>query len=122
MLRKQITYTDYNDVLRTEDFYFNLSKAEIADLELMTPGGLEYTIKKMIQTEDRPGLVTLFKKIILESYGEKSPDGKRFMKNPELSKAFSETEAFVELYMELVTDAKAASAFINAIVPQTQPE
>jgi len=122
MLRKQITYTDYNDVLRTEDFYFNLSKAEIADLELMTPGGLEYTIKKMIQTEDRPGLVTLFKKIILESYGEKSPDGKRFMKNPELSKAFSETEAFVELYMELVTDAKAASAFINAIVPQKQPE
>lgn len=117
MLKKTITYTDYNDVERTEDFYFNLTKAEILELELSTEGGLEQMIQKIVAAQDLPALSKYFKKIILMSYGEKSPDGKRFIKNDKLSEEFSQTEAFSQLYIELATDDIAAAEFINGIVP-----
>lgn len=117
MLKKTITYTDYNGVERTEDFYFNLSKAELMEMEMSTTGGLSEMIQKIVDTKDVPAIVAIFKDLVLKAYGEKSPDGKRFVKNDELREAFSQTEAYSELFMELATDAEAASAFMNGIVP-----
>ena len=117
MLKKTIKYFDYNDEPREEDFYFNLSKAELAEMELSTTSGLDETIRRISSTKDTPKLVQLFKDIILRSYGEKSPDGKRFIKSEELSTAFSQTEAYTELFMELATNADSAAAFIKGIIP-----
>lgn len=118
MLKKTITYTDYNDVERTEDFYFNLSKAEIAEMELEVPGGMTAMIERITKTKDAPSLVKIFKELILRSYGEKSDDGRRFIKSEELSKKFEQTEAYSELFMELATNADSASEFIKGITPK----
>lgn len=117
MLKKTIKYVDYHGVERKEDFFFNLSKAEIMEMEMSTAGGLASMIEKVVAAQDQPTIIRIFKDLILKAYGEKSPDGKRFMKSPELSAAFSQTEAYSILFMELATDANAASAFVNGIVP-----
>lgn len=117
MLKKTITYTDYNGVERTEDHYFHLSKAEAMEMEMSTSGGLSEMIRKIVSAQDTPAIIKIFKEIILKAYGQKSPDGRQFIKSPELSKAFSETEAYSQLFMELATDADAAAAFVNGIVP-----
>ena len=117
MLKKTITYHDYNGVEYTQDFYFNLSKAEIMEMELGTTGGLAEMIQKIVAAQDAPSIIKVFKDLILKSYGEKSADGKRFIKSDEISTAFSQTEAYSELFMELATNAEAAAAFVNAIVP-----
>lgn len=118
MLKKTITYIDYNGVERTEDYLFNLNKAELLELGLSKKGGLEQWIEKIVQEEDAPKLVAIFKEIILKAYGEKSADGKRFIKSDELAEEFSQTEAYVELFIELATKAEAAAAFINGITPE----
>lgn len=118
MLKKTITYTDYNNVERTEDFYFNLNKAELLEMEMSTEGGMEAFINKIASTQDRPTLIKLFKEIILKSYGEKSLDGKHFDKSEKLSEAFSHTEAYSILFMELATSDEAAALFINGVIPQ----
>lgn len=117
MLKKTISYTDYNGSERTEDFYFNLSKAEAMELELGTPGGLTGTIQRIIAEQDTPTIIKIFKDLILKAYGEKSMDGRRFIKSEEISKAFSETEAYSNLFMELATDADEAAKFVNGIIP-----
>lgn len=117
MLKKRIEYVDYDNNKREEDFYFNLNKAEIAEMELSTEGGLKKWIERIVDTQDMPQLIELFKKLILKSYGEKSADGKRFIKNAQLSEEFSQTEAYSELFMELATDEKAAADFVNGIIP-----
>lgn len=118
MLKKTIAYTDYNGNERTEDFYFNLSKAEIMEMEMSTSGGLSEMIQNIVKTQDAPSIIKIFKDLILKAYGEKSPDGKRFIKNPELAAAFSQTEAYSQLFMELATDADKAAAFVNGIIPK----
>lgn len=117
MLKKKITYTDYNGTERTEDFYFNLTKAEITEMELGTSGGLAEMIRKIVDAQDAPSIIRVFKDLILKAYGEKSPDGKRFIKSDEISTAFSQTEAYSQLFMELAMDADAAAEFINGIIP-----
>lgn len=117
MLKKTITYVDYNGVERTEDHYFNLSKAEIMEMELSTKGGFVEMVKKIVDAQDAPSLIKIFKDLILKAYGEKSPDGRRFIKSPEISDAFSQTEAYSNLFMELATDADAAAKFVNGILP-----
>ena len=121
MLKKTITYTDYNGVERREDFWFNLSKAELMEMELGVTGGLAEYMRRIVSAQDQPSLIKIFKDIILKSYGEKSADGKRFVKIDEhgipLSLGFSQTEAYSILFMELSTDDEAAAAFINGIVP-----
>lgn len=121
MLKKNIKYTDYNGVEREEEFLFNLSKSEIMELELTTPGGLAEKIQQIVAANDTAAIIKIFKDIITKSYGEKSSDGKRFIKVDEkgvpLALAFSETEAFSQLFMELVTDAEAAANFIKGIIP-----
>ena len=118
MLKKTITYTDYNGIERTEDFYFNITKAEAIEMEMTTTGGMSAMIEKIISTQDTPALFKLFKDMILKAYGEKSPDGKTFMKSEAISDAFSRTEAYSELLTELVTDADKASEFVNGIIPK----
>ena len=117
MLKKTITYNDYNGNERTEDFYFNLTKAEIMEMELGTTGGLAEMLTRIVAAQDAPAIIKIFKDIVLKAYGEKSPDGKRFVKSEELSTAFSQTEAYSQLFMELATDADEAAKFINGIVP-----
>ena len=121
MLKKTITYIDYNGTERKEDFYFNLSKAEIMEMEMGTTGGMVEMINKIVAAQDAPAIIDMFKKMILKAYGEKSADGKRFIKSKELSEAFSQTEAYSQLFMELATDADAASKFVNGIVPAAEP-
>ena len=117
MLKKTITYTDYNGVERKEDFYFNLNKAEIMELEMSTTGGLAEMINRIVAAQDAPAIIKIFKELILKAYGEKTPDGRGFSKSEAKSKAFSETEAYSQLFMELATNADAASEFVNGIVP-----
>lgn len=117
MLKKTITFTDYNGVERTEDFYFNLNKAEVMEMEMGTTGGFADMINGIIAAKDVPALISIFKDMILTAYGQKSPDGRRFIKSKELSEEFSQTEAYVSLYMELATDDEAAANFVNGIMP-----
>lgn len=117
MITKTITYTDYNGVERTEKFYFNLSKAEVLEMEMSTEGGLAETIQKIVDAKDAPAIIRVFKDLVLKAYGVKSDDGRRFIKSKELSEAFSQTEAYSEIFMDLATDADAAAKFVNGIVP-----
>lgn len=117
MLKKTITYTDYNGVERTEDFYFYLSKADLMEMEMGTTGGFAEMIQKVVNAQNAPAIIKIFKDLILKAYGEKSADGKRFIKNDELRDAFSQTEAYSQLFMELATDSDAAAKFVNGIMP-----
>lgn len=117
MIAKKIAYTDYNGVEREETFYFNLSKAELTQMEMGTTGGLAEMINKIIETKDIPSIIKIFKDLIFKAYGEKSADGKRFIKSEELSIAFSQTEAYSELFMELAMNAEKAAEFMNGIIP-----
>jgi len=122
MLKKTITFTDYFGEERTQDFYFNLTKSELMEMNLSADGGVERLIDKIIQTKDRKKLVTYFKDIILRSYGEKSDDGFQFMKGEDISKRFEQSPAYDQLFMELATDAVKAADFINGIVPKEVSE
>ena len=117
MIKKTITYVDYNDVERTEDFYFNLSRAELMEIEMSTSGGLVEMINRIVAAQDAPAIIKIFKDLILKAYGVKSLDGKRFEKSDKLRTEFEQTEAYSQLFMELSTDADAASKFVNGIMP-----
>ena len=118
MIKKTVTYIDYDDVERIEDCYFNLTKAELAEMEMSTSGGMKKMLEQIIQEQDQKKLLEIFKEIFLKSYGKKSPDGRRFIKTPELRQEFEQTEAYSELFTELAFDAKAMAAFVNGIIPQ----
>lgn len=117
MLKKTVTYVDFNGVERTEDFYFNLTKAEVAEMELSVEGGFSAMLEKLVASKDNVQIVNIFKQLVLKSYGEKSPDGRRFMKNEEITEAFAQTEAYSEIFMELALDEKKAADFVNGIMP-----
>lgn len=117
MITKTIKYTDYDGNEREEKFMFNLNKAELSELQWSTVGGLEEMVKRIISENDNGRIIAIFKDIILRAYGEKSIDGKHFVKSKELSTAFSQTEAYPILFMELASNAQAATEFVNGIVP-----
>lgn len=123
MLKKTITYEDYDGNQRTEDFYFNMSKAELVDW-LTTSGGytLDKVLEKLVKSENVKEVMDIFKDLVYRSYGEKSLDGRRFIKSKEVKDNFVETEAYSVLYMELVGDAKKAAAFFNGIIPKDLSE
>lgn len=122
MLKETIKYFDFDGNERTENFYFNLTKAECMEMELGTVGGMQQFIEKIIEERDNKRIVELFKEIILKAYGEKSADGKHFYKSKEISDAFASTEAYSELFMKLATDSDAAAKFINGVVPNVATE
>lgn len=117
MFKRTITYDDYSGNRRTEDFYFHLSRAEIMEMDMGVAGGMVQLMERLMAEQDITKIVKIFKDIILKAYGVKSPDGRRFIKSPELAEEFSQTEAYSILFTELATDAKAAADFINGIVP-----
>lgn len=117
MLKKTITYNDYNGTQRTEDFYFNFSKAELIEMEMGTTGGLTATLENIVKTKDVPSIIKTMKELVLKSYGVKSLDGKRFIKSEEIAKEFEQTEAYSILFMELAMNAEAAANFVNGIIP-----
>lgn len=118
MLKKTIKYTDYNGKERVEDFYFNLSRAEIIEMEYGTKGHLTNMIQEIIDANDEPELIKLFKELVLKAYGVKSEDGKQFIKNDEVRTEFAQTEAYSVLFTTLATDADEAAKFVNGIIPQ----
>lgn len=117
MLKLPVKYVDFNGIEREEDFYFNLTKAEVAELELGRKGGLVKYLQQIMAEEDSPKIVQMMKEIVLMSYGVKSEDGKRFIKTEELRTEFSQTAAYSEVFIALSTDAKAAADFMNGILP-----
>mgnify|MGYP003414046278 CR=1 FL=1 len=118
MLVKEIKYTDYNGKERVEKFYFNLSKPELLEMEASEEGGMTEYINKIVAEQDAKKIIEFFKELINKAYGVKSADGKRFIKSPELSEEFMQSEAYSELFMELASNAEEAANFVNGIVPK----
>lgn len=118
MVKKTITYTDYNGETREEDFYFNLTKPELVELELGEDGGLRSYLEKIVKSKDARNVLAMFKKIIGVAYGIKSPDGRRFLKSKDISESFFQSEAYVVLYMELLNNPDVAAAFIRSMLPE----
>lgn len=117
MYVQKIKYMDYNGMERNETFYFNFTKAEVVEMEYSVSGGLTAVLNQISETKDFPKLIAIFKDLILKAYGEKSPDGRRFIKSKELSDEFSQTEAYSELYIKLASDTDSALEFIRGIMP-----
>lgn len=122
MLKLTRTYTDFNGVSRKEDFYFNLTQAEIAEMEMSVDGGMVEMLNRIVAARDGKQIIATFKDIVLRAYGEKSPDGKRFIKNREIRDAFAQTQVYSDLFMELATDDKKASEFVRGIVPEQKAD
>jgi hypothetical protein len=117
MIKKTITYEDFNGTMRTETFYFNYSKAELLEMEMSTEGGFVERIQRIIDAKEAPALIKLWKKFVIDAYGVKSDDGRRFMKNDDIRAAFVECPAYSAIFMELATDDVAGSEFVKGVVP-----
>lgn len=125
MLKKTITYTDFDDVERTEDFYFNLSKTELMEMNFSEEGGMEKLVKRIIDTKDIKKTIEVFKEILLKAYGQKSDDGKRFIKTIDghrLADDFAQSSAYDELFFELINDEQKAADFVSGIIPKSLAE
>ncbi len=122
MLKKTMTYKSFDGETITEDFYFHMSKAEVIELELSTPGGMQKYLEEIIQSKDGKKIMATFKKFILDSYGQRSADGRRFIKSKELSDEFMQTNAYSDLFFQLCTDAEVGAAFMNGILPTEELE
>jgi hypothetical protein len=122
MLKKTITYTDYNGEERTEDFYFNLTKAELTEMQLSKEGGFAEWLEKMVKAKNNAEIIKVFKQILFKSYGVKSDDGRRFIKSEALSEEFSQTEAYNQLFIELIENESTMADFINNVMPRDLAE
>lgn len=117
MIAKTFEYTDYNGTKRKDTWYFNLDKAELMKLELGAWGGLDALLKRLIREENPEKIIDMFDKIILGAVGEKSPDGRKFIKNEAIRDDFRQSPAYSELFYELVTDSEKAGAFLKGCIP-----
>lgn len=117
MYKKTVTFTDYNGNQRTKDCYFNLNKVECTQLQVSTKEAFDEHIKKIVESEDKEAIFDIFNKIILKAYGEKSEDGLRFVKSDKISEEFSQTEAYVEVFMDIATNPTSAEEFIKGTFP-----
>ena len=122
MIKKTVTYTDYNGEQRTETFYFHYTEAEILDMEMSEEGSFADRIQRIIDAKDKTALMKLIKKFVIDAYGVKSEDGKRFMKNDELKTAFLECPAYSDIFMEMVTNDEIAAEFVNGVIPSTMKD
>lgn len=119
MIKKTVTYTDYNGESRTETFYFHYTEAEILDMEMSEEGSFTERIQRIIDAKDKTALMKLIKKFVIDAYGVKSEDGKRFMKNDEVKAAFVECPAYSDIFMDMVTNDELAAEFVNGVIPNT---
>ena len=122
MIKKTVTFTDFDGNKRTEDFYFHLTEQELTEWELSVDGGLSGVLTRIVNSQDTKTLIGIFKDILMKSYGVKTPDGRGFVKNKEVLNNFTCTQAFSDIYMELATDDKAAAEFINGVMPASLAE
>ncbi len=120
MIKWKIKYVDYNGDEQEEDFYFNLNKAEVMEMDLSANGAYSEYLQRIVDQRDGKKIAEEFKRLILKSYGEKSPDGRRFIKSEEKSNEFMQTEAYSELYMQLATEPGAAEKFITGVLPKVE--
>jgi len=118
MYKTEITYEDFDGNEITDTFYFNLSKAELLELEMEYPEGYQVYLRRLLDSGNRKGMIATFKDIIAKSYGERSDDGKRFVKSPEISSAFMTSEAYSVLFMKMCTEEDYAKKFITAVMPR----
>ena len=118
MLKKTIKYEDFDGTIREEDFYFNLTKAELTEWQLSQEGGLDSMLERIVKEKKVPEIIKYLKEFILKAYGEKTEDGKRFMKSDDISHAFYCSAAYNELFMEVVASPESAMAFINGLLPE----
>ncbi|MBP5594388.1 MAG: hypothetical protein J6Y02_03325 [Pseudobutyrivibrio sp.] len=122
MYSRKVKYEDYDGNEREVECFFNLNKAELLELQMSWDGGLEKVLEKIVAEHDQKRMIEMFKMIMLKSYGQKSLDGNRFIKNAQLTEEFTQTEAYSELFMLFATDADVASEFINGIIPKSLVE
>jgi hypothetical protein len=121
MFRHTVKYTDFNDKAREETFEFNLTKEEIMSMELGVDGGFSELLKRMSELQNIPKLLEYFKQFVLKAYGERSGDGRSFIKvrdGKKLAEDFVQTAAFSEMFIDLFSDSKKAAKFMNGLVPQ----
>lgn len=118
MIKWPITYTDYNDETHTEDFYFNLSKAELMEMDLEANGAFSSYLKRIVEEKDGKQMAKVFKDIIYKAYGRRSDDGRRFVKSDEYVADFVSCGAYSELFMQLVSDSEACDRFVTGIMPK----
>lgn len=116
MHKETITYNDLNGVQRTEDFYFDLSKPEIVKMQASAKGGYDVQLRSIAADLNGAKIMEFFENFISKSYGEKSEDGRRFMKSEEISRSFMETPAYEVLFEKLVTNDKYAADFVNTVM------
>ena len=122
MFKKTVTYKDYNNVERTETFHFHFSEAEILDMEMSVEGGFAERIQKIIDANEQTKLMQVIKQFVIDAYGVKSEDGKRFIKNETVKAEFLESPAYSKIWMELVTNDRMAADFINEVIPADMKE
>lgn len=118
MIKKTVTYEDFNGEETTEDVYFNLTKAELIEYEVREKGGMSSVLERISKSDDGNLIMQTFKDILLMSYGEKSDDGRRFRKNEQIREDFASSMAYDAIFWELCTDADSAAAFVNGLVPK----
>jgi hypothetical protein len=118
VLKKTITYTDFNGVEQTEEFHFHLSAEKLLELEATLPGGFEKYVEQIMESQDGARILELFKRLIASSIGKVSEDGKQFVQNDKIREAFTQTNAYTALFLELGSSAETAAAFFNGIVPK----
>ena len=111
---------DFGGTKRTEDYYFNLTQAELVEMQLTTEGGYKEMIEKVLNAKDIKTMSQVFKTILCKAYGVVSPDGRKFVKNQAVLDDFLATQAYSDLYMKLVTDDEAAADFFNKVIPQME--
>ena len=121
MFKKTIKYTDFDGNEREETFYFNLTEAEVTKMELGASGGYSNMLRRIIASQDSAEIMKTFEQFIIDSYGEKSADGREFVKSPEITQKFMSTEAYSKLFIELCTDTNAAAEFANGVLPKAPP-
>jgi hypothetical protein len=119
MLAKKITYTNFNGEEVTETFYFNLTRAEVSEMQVNHPGGYSEYLERIVESKDTKEIVDAFTTFILDSYGEKSDDGRFFDKSEEMKKRFHTSEAYSVLLMEMLEDPDKAANFITSILPES---
>ena len=119
MIKKTVTYKDFDGNERTEDFYFHLTEQELTEWELSVDGGLSGVLTRIINSNDNKKIIEIFKDLLIRSYGVKTPDGRGFIKNEEVLNDFKYTQAFSDIYMELATNDKAAADFVNGVIPES---
>ena len=122
MYVKPITYTDYDGVQHTDKFYFNISKAELIEMDASETGGLTKRLQEIVDANETADIFKRVKSMILKAYGRKSPDGKRFIKSPEMSQEFEQTEAYSELIMEFMQNPKSFEEFMRHTLPKVDVE